>query len=93
MKPFCVITVLLVSALIVPNSMLGQASKSSPPNTPQAKRVKSMVDKAAALVNKKGTAVFPEFRKQGSEWYSGDLYLFAYCPASAGTEESVHPLR
>ena len=71
---------ILILALLVPTSMLGQASKSSPPNTPQAKHVKSMVDKAAALVNKKGTAVFPEFRKQNSEWYSGDLYLFAYDP-------------
>jgi signal transduction histidine kinase len=80
MKSRIALVMLLVFALIAPTSMLGQASKSSPPNTPQAKRVKSMVDKAAALVNKKGTAVFPEFRKQNSEWYSGDLYLFAYDP-------------
>jgi signal transduction histidine kinase len=80
MKPRFVVVMLLVLALAVPASMLAQGSKSSPPNTPEAKRVKSMVDKAAALVNKKGTAAFPEFRKQGSEWYSGDLYLFAYDP-------------
>lgn len=48
------------------------------PTSAQAKQIEAMVDKAAALVNKKGKAAFDEFRKDGSEWKKGDTYLFAY---------------
>jgi len=36
------------------------------------------VEKAAALVDRQGKAAFVEFRKQGTEWFSGATYLFAY---------------
>jgi len=45
-------------------------------DTPKARQVSGFVDKAAALINSKGKAAFPEFRKGGSEWLSGDLYIF-----------------
>jgi cytochrome c len=48
------------------------------PDSPQAKKIVALVDKAAALVEKHGKAAFTEFRKQGSEWFTGDTYLFAY---------------
>ena len=51
-------------------------SQQSPPDSEQARQVVALVDKAAALVDSKGTAVFPEFRKSGGEWRSGDTYLF-----------------
>ena len=50
----------------------------SPPDTEQSRRVEALVDKAAALVDKKGKAAFVEFRKKDSEWFHGDTYLFAY---------------
>jgi signal transduction histidine kinase len=80
MKRLSAIIAILICALVVPALTLGQATKSqqSPPNTPEAKRIEAMVNKAADLVNKQGNAAFPAFRKQGSEWYSGNLYLFAY---------------
>ena len=46
------------------------------PQTKQAKEVKALVDKGAALVESKGKDAFPEFRKKGSAWFKGDIYLF-----------------
>ena len=46
------------------------------PQSKQAKEVKALVDKGAALVESKGKDAFPEFRKKGSAWFKGDIYLF-----------------
>ena len=54
------------------------SSQKSPPTSEQAKRIEALVNKAAALVESQGKAAFPEFRKRGSEWWSGDVYVFAY---------------
>jgi cytochrome c len=45
------------------------------PQSAQAKQIKAMVDKAAALVGKKGKDAFAEFKKEGSEWFKGDAYI------------------
>jgi len=49
---------------------------SEEPQSPQEKQIKAMVDKAAALVGKKGKDAFPEFKKKGGEWFKGDAYIF-----------------
>jgi cytochrome c len=54
------------------------AAQQSPPDSPQARSIVALVDKAAELVDKRGKAAFDEFRKQGGEWFHGDTYLFAY---------------
>src|SRR6266508_949087 len=46
------------------------------PQSKQAKEVKALVDRGVALVESKGKDAFPEFRKKGSAWFKGDLYLF-----------------
>ena len=46
------------------------------PRSKQSQQLKALVDKAAALVESEGQHAFPEFRKKGSAWYKGDLYLF-----------------
>jgi len=51
-------------------------SQQAPPESDKAKQIVTLVDKAAALIDSKGKSVFPEFRKTGSEWLSGDMYLF-----------------
>ena len=51
-------------------------SQQSPPVSEKAKQIAALVDKAAALIDSKGKAVFPEFRKSGSEWLNDDTYLF-----------------
>jgi cytochrome c len=49
----------------------------APPESEKAKQIVALVDKAAKETDSKGRAAFPEFRKSGSEWRSGDTYLFA----------------
>jgi len=51
---------------------------SSPPASPRAREVEALVNKAAALIDAEGKAAFSEFRMNGSEWFHGDTYLFAY---------------
>ena len=53
-------------------------SQQSPPASEKANRIVALVDKAAALIDSQGKAVFPEFRESGSEWMFGDTYLFVY---------------
>lgn len=38
----------------------------------------SFVNKGANLIASKGTKAYPEFRKKGSQWWTGDSYLFVY---------------
>jgi methyl-accepting chemotaxis protein len=52
-------------------------SQQSPPATEQAKKVEALVTKAAVLIDKNGKAAFVEFRKEDSEWFHGDTYVFA----------------
>ena len=39
------------------------------PQSEQAKQIKALVDRAAALIESKGKDAFPEFKKKDSEWY------------------------
>ena len=53
-------------------------SQQAPPPSEHAKRTEALVDKAAALIDKKGKTAFTAFRKKDSEWFHGATYLFAY---------------
>jgi signal transduction histidine kinase len=53
-------------------------SQPAAPRSEQAKQTETLVDKAAALVDKNGKAAFVEFRKRDSAWFHGTTYLFAY---------------
>lgn len=49
-----------------------------PPTSEKAKQIEALVNKAAALIEGKGKAAFPELRKKDTEWFHGDTYLFVY---------------
>lgn len=70
----------LLSALVVLAALFGTSSpafsQQSPPKSHKAKQIVALVEKAAAQVESKGKAVFPEFRKPHSKWRSGTTYLF-----------------
>ena len=85
-----VITVICASLVLLANSA---DSRSSPPNSDQAKRIQMLVDRAAELVNSKGREAFSEFRQRGSEWFSGDTYIFAYAPDGTVALNPAFPLR
>lgn len=44
----------------------------------QISKITSFVDQAAALVEQEGENAFTQFRQQGSVWWQGDSYIFAY---------------
>ncbi|MBV9288726.1 MAG: cache domain-containing protein [Hyphomicrobiales bacterium] len=55
----------------------GQALAQAPElNSPEAKQIEALVDKAAQLVNSDARAAFMEFRKKDSEWFRGNTYIF-----------------
>ena len=53
-------------------------AQQSPPDSEQARAIVAFVNRAADLVDKRGRAAFDEFRKQDSEWFHGNTYVFAY---------------
>ena len=55
-------------------------SQDRPPASPEVQRIESLVSKAAELVDAKGKAAFSEFRQRDSEWWKGNVYVFAYAP-------------
>src|SRR3954470_2026362 len=68
-------------------------SDDQPPSSPEAKRLETLVDKAAAVVDAKGKDAFSEFRQKGSEWFSGNLYIFAYAPDGTVLLNPAFPAR
>jgi cytochrome c len=87
---FRFITILCASFLFAANSAYSQ---STPPNSDQAKRIQSLVDRAAKLVDTKGKGAFSDFRQRGSEWFSGDTYIFAYAPDGTVVLNPAFPAR
>ncbi len=69
-----IVCIALVSMLMV---TLVNAQE-SPPTSWKAKQIEALVNRAAALIESKGKAIFPEFRKNDSEWFHGDTYLYVY---------------
>lgn len=70
---------LLVCAALASVLMASAAqAQEAPPPSDQARRIENLVNRAAALVEKRGRAAFAEFRKRDSEWWFGNTYLFAY---------------
>ena len=70
---------LLFCAALVTMLMVNPVNaQQSPPTSEKAKQIEALVNKAAALIESKGKAIFPEFRKKDTEWFSGDTYLFVY---------------
>lgn len=43
---------------------------------PQTRELVKFVRSAAALIAQKGAACFPEFKREGGKWFSGDRYVF-----------------
>jgi methyl-accepting chemotaxis protein len=51
-------------------------AQATAPDSPKAKSVEALVNKAVALVGSKGKAAVAEFRQKGSEWLNEDIYIF-----------------
>ena len=68
-------------------------SQQSPPTSEKAKQIEALVNKAAAIVDAKGKVALSEFRERGSEWWSGDVYVFAYSPDGTVILNPAFPAR
>jgi cytochrome c len=56
--------------------MVSPAFSVDAPQSKEAKQIAALVDKAAALIESKGKAAFPEFKKKDGEWFKGEIYIF-----------------
>ena len=74
LKQLLVVCTVLVTMLML-NPVTAQQSA---PTSEKAKQIEVLVNKAAALIESTGKAAFVEFRKKGSQWFTGDTYLFVY---------------
>ena len=72
---------------------LPAVSQDQPPSSAEAKRIEALVNKAAAIVDAKGKAALSDFREKGSEWFSGELYVFAYAPDGTVLLNPAFPAR
>ncbi len=69
---------LFVCAALVTTLMVNPVNaQESPPTSEKAKQIEALVNKAAAQIESKGKAIFSEFRKKDSEWFSGDTYCLS----------------
>ena len=70
--------VLVCTAVIIMLMVNPVIAQQSAPTSEKAKQIEVLVNKAAAVIESKGKAAFPEFRKKDTQWFSGDTYLFVY---------------
>lgn len=61
-----------------------------PTSTYQAHAIVAFVNQAAALLEAKGMAAFPEFKVKGGDWWQGDTFIFVF--DMTGTV-FMHPVR
>src|SRR4029434_3275705 len=73
LKQVLVCTAFVMMAMVNPT-----LAQQSAPTSEKATQIEALVNKTAARIESKGKAAYPEFRKQGSEWWFGETYLFAY---------------
>ena len=70
--------VLACTAFVIMAMVNPAIAQQSAPTSEKAKQIEVLVNKAAALIESKGKAAFAEFKKEGSEWWFGETYLFVY---------------
>lgn len=87
-------TLLLFSAILLLNP--GPAAGQDPGKTGQyiyedTKRLVTLVEDAAALIEKKGADALPEFGVKGSRWLNKKYYLFVYDTSGTCLFQPINP--
>ena len=62
--------------LLIVGATLTASEKADFPPSHQASEIETLVNKAADTLEERGRRAFEEFRKEGSTWRYGDVYLF-----------------
>lgn len=56
-----------------------------------ASELMALVREGAALLEKQGESAYPEFRQQGSKWFSGDTYFFVWTMNGTNVFHAANP--
>lgn len=64
-----------------------------PPPLHQAAEIEALVNRAAEVLEERGSGAFGEFRKKGSPWRYGDVYLFVVNMQGVVLFNAAHPNR
>jgi len=68
-----------ILAALAAAAMAGSAgAQEQPPASEKARQIETLVDRAAALIDRNGKAAFADFRRKDSEWFHDTTYLYAY---------------
>ena len=68
----------LMAAAVIAVVPVRAAAGRDAPQSEKARHIASLVDKAAGLIQEQGrAAAFAEFRKKGTMWFTGDIYIAA----------------
>ena len=82
---------ILTLGIVLVSCVSGDADQSRPNYAyKRTKRIVSLVQEAAALIERDGEKAFPLFRKKDSKWFQGDMYLFVY---DLKGKNVVHPVQ
>jgi signal transduction histidine kinase len=92
--PICRLLLALVIAAWIPAAIAAPRDRLLAYAYEDTRHLVSLVEDAAGLVAKEGTAAFAEFAIEGSHWFDGSIYLFVYdldgkCVFHAATPELV----
>jgi len=85
--------VLISLALLLIGVTLPASGTRSPPVFHQAVEIETLVNRAAEVLEERGPAAFAEFRRKGSVWRYGDVYLFVVDMRGVVLFNAAHPNR
>jgi cytochrome c len=85
--------ILIGAVLIVSGAACPVLAQRSPPPLHQAAEIEGLVNRAADLLEEKGASAFSEFRRKGSVWRYGDVYLFVVDLNGIVLFNAAHPNR
>lgn len=67
---------LALTLLVILSSTSLSVGQEAPPASNQAVDIENLVNRAADLLEQQGSKAFGDFRKKGSPWRYGDVYVF-----------------
>ncbi|MGH1572582.1 cache domain-containing protein [Methylobacterium sp. P31] len=76
-KKLLALPVLLVLTATFPTHGYRRPFASHPFASHQASEIEALVNRAAQVLEERGSKAFADFRKKGSPWHYADVYLFA----------------
>jgi cytochrome c len=84
---------LIWPVLLVLGTAIPAFAKRSPPPVHQAAEIEALVNRAAEMLEEQGTRAFDAFRRKGSSWRYGDVYLFVVDLRGIVLFNAAHPNR